>query len=84
MQFRIEFIKSRPDHSYVLARQLVQSDFALSESPTLGGAAIVRAVTHPRAIKPDGSHDYSLFAFNFVSVSDASRFSVGQVVELVP
>jgi len=39
-------------------------------------------VTQPRALKPDGTHDYEVFAFTLLSDSDLARLRIGDEVLL--
>ena len=82
MQFRIECVSSRGSPVYVLARQLTDGNFILSETPFLSGVPISRHVGQPRKFKSDGTLDVTVFAFQLVSSDDAERFFVGKVVEL--
>jgi hypothetical protein len=82
MQFRIEYVSSRGSPVYVLARQLTDGNFILSETPSLSDVPISRHVDQPRKLKSDGALDVTAFAFRLVSPTDAARFFVGQVVEL--
>lgn len=84
MRFRIEYVSTDKSRLAVLARQLDQGDFALSESPELGGIPVMRFLSQPRITKPDGSMDLSVFRFQLVSGNDLAKLRVGDVVELGP
>ncbi len=82
MQFRVETVISRVGGAYVLALQLGVGEFSLPEQPRLGGVPVVRSLSKPRALMPDGAPDTSIFAFHLVSPSDAAKLVSGQLVEL--
>lgn len=82
MQFRIEYVSSQSDRAYVLARQLEGGTFALSATPRLAGLPITARLSQPRAVRPDGSPDTGVFAFELALPADAAEFSENQVVEL--
>jgi hypothetical protein len=82
MKFRIEYIYHRERPAYVFARQLEPGDFALTTDSRLGGVSIQPSVSQPRAIKPDGKPDLSVFAFVLAKADDLPKLAVGQVVEL--
>lgn len=82
MQFKVEYI-SRPQPSpYVIARQVGVGSFELGLKPTLDGIPVARRISQPRSLKPDGTPDLSVFAFQLLSRTDLTRLTVGQVVEL--
>jgi len=81
-RFCVEALFRRSRDAYVLVRQIDSGDFALADSSFLGGVPIRRWLSQPRKIKPDGSPDFSVFAFVLASGSDADRLHVGDVVEL--
>ena len=82
MQFQIEQVLKLRDRSVVFVRQLGSGDFALSESPKLGGVPIVRYIGVPRKLKADGTQDFGIFGFTLVSPEDAEQLVEGEVVEL--
>ena len=82
MRFQIECISKDMSRPFLFARQLDSGDFALTEAPLLGGVAIKRSLTQPRALKPAGSPDLSIFALQLASASDVSKLQGGEVVEL--
>jgi len=83
MQFKVEYI-SRPEPSpYVIVRQVGIGSFELGPKPALDGIPVARRISQPRSLKPDGTPDPSVFAFQLLSRADLSRLTVGQVVELV-
>ncbi|MGC1549492.1 MAG: hypothetical protein WA777_13285 [Rhodanobacter sp.] len=82
MQFRVEYISSPVPSPYVLVRQLEAGDFSLSSQSKLSEIPIVRNVSQPRSLKPDGTPDLSVFAFQLLVASDLEKLEVGQVVEL--
>ena len=81
-KFRIEYIFCSERPVYLIARQLQSGDFSLSATPRLGGILIKRELSQPRATKPDGSPDFSVFAFTLTDARNADRLSVGQIVDL--
>lgn len=68
----------------VLARLLVGGDFVLGAAATLGGCPVQQFVEIPRSVRADGSPRLDLFAFALVEPDALARFTVGEVVELVP
>lgn len=82
MQFRIEYVSSPHPTPYVLARKIQDGDFSLPAAPELGGVAIARRLTQPRALTADGQIDIAIFAFELLSGFDLARMSIGQIVEL--
>jgi hypothetical protein len=84
MTFEIEYKSEVNDRAFVLARQLKKGEyFALSENPTLGGIKIIRHIGMPRATDKEGKTRLDGFVFTLKIKSDADRFQVGQIVELV-
>lgn len=82
MQFRVEYI-SRPEPSpYVIVRQVEIGSFELGSAPRLDGIPIARRIDQPRSMKPDGTPDLSMFAFQLLSSADLTKLTVGQVLEL--
>ena len=82
MTFAVEFVYERDAEAYLFARRQERSDFTLSESSRLGGAAIRPGVTQPRKILADGTPDLDIFAFVLADRRDVGSFRVGQIVEL--
>lgn len=83
MRFRIEFrFPSTRRPAVVFARALEPGNFALGPRPTLGGVRIQRAVTQPRALRPDGSPDLDLYGFALESRADIIALEVGAEVLL--
>ena len=68
----------------ILARILQPQDFALGAAATLGGCELVQFLEIPRSMRADGSPRLDLFAFVLAEAGDLSRFSPGDVVELLP
>jgi len=66
----------------VLARRLTECSFALGEEPKLGGVAIERVLSMPRALDANGKPRLDLFAFRPVAATDLAQFKVGEVLEL--
>jgi hypothetical protein len=83
MRFKIEYISAETP-CYVLARQLDDGSFFVSQSPTLGGVRIHGSVTQPRALTRDGLPDLTVFAFQLCVASDRSLLETGSIVELWP
>lgn len=82
MQFKVEYI-SRPEPSpYVIVRQMGIGSFELGLNPSLDGIPVARRIDQPRSMKPDGTPDLSVFAFQLLSQADLTRLAVGQLVEL--
>ena len=82
MKFRVESLFDLEEHAWLLARQMEHGTFSLSPTPRLGGVVIRHFVEQPRKLKPDGSPDFDVFAFELGDRRDRARFSVGQIVEL--
>ena len=76
--FEVEHVLEAGGETYVLARSLSCEGFKLSEVSTLGGIAIKKWLSQPRALKPDGSPRYDLFSFHLCSRSDRGYFQPGQ------
>lgn len=82
MQFRVEYI-SRPEPSpFVIVRQVGIGSFELGHDPKLDGIPIAGRMDQPRSMKPDGTPDFSIFAFQLRSPSDLTGLTIGQVLEL--
>lgn len=81
MRFRIEYVSSG-ERPYVLARQLEEGDFAFAAPTTLGGAAVVSPLSQPRSLLPDGTPDFSVFAFPLKSMDEGAKLTLGQIAEL--
>jgi len=81
MRFRIEYVSSG-DRPYVLARQLEAGSFEYAAPTTLGGAAVVLPLSQPRSLLPDGTPDFSVFAFPLRSKAESAKLIPGQVAEL--
>jgi hypothetical protein len=73
--FEIEFVSTRL--SFLLARQLDAGDFAWPPGTTLEGR-LVRAMSMPRALGPEGQPRTDLWAIEV----DVAGFTVGQIVRL--
>ena len=84
MKFKVEFVYRQEHGPYLFARRMEDGDFSVSASSRLGGVPIQPSLSLPRKLKPDGSPDLDVFAFVLTERQDAERFSVGQIVELVP
>lgn len=80
---KVEYIlNSKPVGIFV--RVLDDKKFALGSTPTLGGCAIKKSISQPRALKKDGGPDLDVFCFYLKNDNDKSVFVIGSVVELVP
>jgi hypothetical protein len=55
----------------------------LGPKPALDGIPVARRISQLRSLKPDGTLDLSVFAFQLLSHADPSRLAIGQVMELV-
>jgi hypothetical protein len=82
MLFKIEYIAQKARPAFLFARQLEAGKFHLSSSSCLGGVPIRQHLAQPRALKPDGSPDLTVFAFTLVTANDLPKLSLGQYVEL--
>lgn len=83
--FEIEAVMAQDgQRAIVVARQLEPGEIVLGRSPRLGGRQILRRLTQPRALHPDGSPRTDLFAFALRIKSDVDRFQSGQRVLLEP
>lgn len=82
MQFIVEYISKPEPTPYVIVRQMGVGSFEPGLKPTLDGMPVARRVSQPRSLKPDGTPDLSVFAFQLLSRTDLARLTVGQVVEL--
>lgn len=81
MRFKIEYI-STGKPCYLLARQLDDGIFSLSQNSTLGGVRIRTSVTQPRALTRDGQPDLTVFAFQLCMESDRPLLETESIVEL--
>lgn len=81
MRFKIEYISTGTLY-YVLARQLDEGSFSISQSSTLGGVRIRNSVTQPRALTRDGLQDLAIFAFQLCVASDRPLLETESIVEL--
>lgn len=82
MRFRIEFIAQRERPAYLFARQLEAGNFTVSATSRLGGVPIKPHVSQPRALRPDGKPDLSVFTFVLATANDLPKLKVGQEAEL--
>lgn len=67
-----------------MARQLDPGSFSLSMLPRFAGVPLQRTLTQPRALKPDGSPDLSVFMFTLADARNVKELCVGQIAELEP
>jgi len=81
MRFKIEYISTGAP-CYLLARQLDEGSFVVSQSATLGGVPIRSSVTQPRALTGDGLPDLAVFAFQLFRASDRRLLETESIVEL--
>lgn len=81
VRFKIEYI-SAGTPCYLLARQLDEGSFSVSERSTLGGVRIRSSLTQPRALTRDGMLDLTIFAFQLYVASDRRVFETDSIVEL--
>jgi hypothetical protein len=77
----IEYI-STGTPCYLLARQLDEGSFSVSQSSTLGGVCIRSSVTQPRKLTRDGLLDLTVFAFQLCADADRSLLETDSIVEL--
>lgn len=84
MKFRVEHIFSSQRPVTFIVRQLEGGDFSLSTSPRFAGVPLQRTLTQPRALKPDGTPDPSVFIFTLTDARNAESLSVDQIAELEP
>lgn len=61
-----------------------EPNFRVANESVLARAPLEPGLTMPRALRPDGSPRFDLFAFQLSTSRDARRFSVGAEVELTP
>jgi len=80
--FKVEFTMSQGRKAVVVATQLQESDFQVTEFSFLAGVPIERSLSQPRKIKEDGSPDYDTFVFTLRSQADKDKFQVDDLVEL--
>jgi len=81
-KFTIEFIHNERKNSYVLARMVGEFDFELNDESTLGPIDIKPIIDRPRATKPDGYPDISIFSFIPKDRMQLKQICVGEEVEL--
>jgi hypothetical protein len=79
---RIEYVSPPGKGRYVIVRRLDASHFVLSKGSRLGGFPIATTFTQPRALKPDGQHDYDVFAFTLLSNAALAGLRIGAEVVL--
>lgn len=82
MYFEVEQVLPVHGQALVFARQIGHVDFALGESPCLGGLRIHPVITAPRALDASGKQRLDFFTFRLIDKADLSRISRGDVVEL--
>ena len=68
----------------VMARILEPQEFALGAAATLSGCRLAQYLEIPQSVRADGSPRVNLFAFALVDAEELSRFTPGEVVELLP
>ena len=71
------------DLPVVLARILEPQDFVLGDASTLGGCQLAQFLEVPRSLRADGSPRVDLFAFALIDADELTRFTPGEVVELL-
>jgi hypothetical protein len=81
MRFKLEHV-STGKAPYVLARQMEGGDFTVGPGSRLGGARLMMRLSQPRSLNPDGSPDFTVFAFQLLGASDALVLKVGETVDL--
>jgi len=85
LRFRVHSILAGTGHTVqVLALLSDPADFTLTEPATLAGRPIYPWTQQPRALDSSGRQQTDLFAFALRDAADASYFTPGQDVELVP
>ena len=84
MKFEVENILAVRGHAYVLARQITQGAWQLSDKAQLNEVFIHKWVDVPRALDANEEQRPGLYAFVLRDPSHSSAFSVGQIVELAP
>ena len=82
MRFKVEYISQPAPSPYVIVRQVESGDFELGVKPTLDDLPITRGINRPRSMKPDGTLDLSIFAFQLQSPEDLTKLAIGQIVDL--
>lgn len=83
MRFKLEYL-STGNAPYVLARQVDKGDFRVWPDSRLAGVRIKCPFLQPRAIRPDGSPDLTVFAFELLEREDGELLKVGETVDLIP
>lgn len=83
MRFKLEYL-STGTVPYVLARQVDKGDFRVGPDSRLAGVRIKCPFLQPRAIRPDGSPDLTVFAFELLEREDGELLKVGETVDLIP
>jgi hypothetical protein len=82
MKFRVEAFFEAEEHSFLMVRRIEHGPFSLPAAPRLSGVVIRQFVEQPRKLRPDGSPDLDVLAFELADSQDKERFAVGQIVEL--
>ena len=82
MQFRVEYISRPAPSPYVIVSQMESGSFELGLEPRLDELPVARRISQPRSMKPDGTPDLSIFAFQLLLPADLTKLSIGQIVEL--
>ena len=83
MRFKLEYV-STGSAPYVFARQMDGGSFTIGLDSRLGGARIKMSLSQPRSLRPDGSPDLTVFAFQLLGASEVSVLKVGEMVDLTP
>jgi len=81
VRLKIEYISAGVP-CYLLARQLDEGSFCVSESSTLGGVRIRSSLAQPRTLTRDGLQDLTIFAFQLCVASDRRVLETDSIVEL--
>ncbi len=78
-------IKTREPKPVIMARLVdAGADFWLTENSRLGGVAITKEFTIPRAIDKEGNQRLDLFAFEIKHSDDVNKAQKGEIIELLP
>jgi hypothetical protein len=82
IEFEIERVLTIRGLTYVVARVLSDSEFAINPGSTLGGAAVGEFIAVPRAIAADGTLRTGLYSFVLLDPEMAGSLPPGARVEL--
>lgn len=83
MNFRIEYISTIRKNAFVIVRQMDKGDFEIRDGSFLGPVELKAGLSQPRALKPDGTPDFDVYAFQPKDKSKLKLISKDEIHELI-